>query len=80
MVSAQTLVQKETPADLLGRAGATVHSLVTLAQVIGFGSAGALASRIGTRNVFYLVAAALLAVGTASLLANRPRRVRAAAA
>ncbi|HYM25535.1 MAG TPA: MFS transporter [Vicinamibacterales bacterium] len=64
MVPAQTLIQRETPHDMLGRVGSTNASIIFLGQVVGLAFSGVLAETIGVRMVFFLCAA--LAVGTAA--------------
>lgn len=50
--SAATLLQTETPPDMLGRAGAAFNAVATGASVASMAAAGTLAVAIGTRNVF----------------------------
>lgn len=63
MVPSQTLIQQETPPDILGRVSSTSMSLVTVAQLVSFLAAGEIADRIGIRNLYYLVAIALVLIG-----------------
>jgi len=78
MVPAQTLIQRETPHDMLGRVGSTNSSIIFLGQVVGLAFSGVLAETIGVRMVFFLCAA--LAIGTAgagrAALKGRPATVR----
>ena len=62
MVPAQTLIQRETPHDMLGRVGSTNASIVVLGQVLGLVLSGILAEAIGVRAVFFLCAALALAL------------------
>jgi len=73
MVPAQTLLQRDTPHDMLGRVSSTMTSVVFLAQILGLVLSGVLAERIGVRAVFFLCAAlaAALAAG-GRLLLQRP--------
>ena len=64
MVPAQTLIQRETPHDMLGRVGSTNASIIFLGQVVGLAFSGVLAETIGVRMVFFLCAA--LAIATAA--------------
>jgi len=70
MVPAQTLLQRDTPHDLLGRVSSTMTSVVFLAQILGLVLSGVLAEAIGVRAVFLLCAglAAALAAGGRFLL------------
>jgi MFS family permease len=66
VVPATTLMQQETPPELMGRVGSTMMSLIFTAQVAGLVLSGLLADRIGVRNVFALCAlllAALIVIG-----------------
>jgi predicted MFS family arabinose efflux permease len=60
VVSAQTLMQEETPHELLGRASGAIHALVTGAQMTGFLIAGYVTHWIGIRRVFEMVGLAML--------------------
>jgi MFS family permease len=60
VVSAQTLLQEETPHAVLGRASSAIHSLVTSAQVAGFLIAGYVAHWIGIRRVYEFVGVTML--------------------
>ncbi|PYQ95592.1 MAG: MFS transporter [Acidobacteria bacterium] len=56
MVPAQTLLQRETPHDMIGRVSSTNISVAFLAQIIGLVLSGVLADRVGVRAVFFLCA------------------------
>jgi len=56
MVPAQTLMQRETPHDMLGRVASTQISVVFLAQILGLVLSGTLAEVFGVRMVFFLCA------------------------
>jgi MFS family permease len=76
MVPAQTLIQRETPPDMLGRVGSTNASVIFLGQILGLAVSGVLAEIVGVRSVFFLCAAlsvALAAAGRVFLRSNRPR-------
>ena len=62
MVPAQTLIQRETPHDMLGRVGSTNASIVFLGQILGLVLSGLLAEAIGVRLVFFLCAGLALAL------------------
>jgi MFS family permease len=54
MVPAQTLSQRETPHDMLGRVASTQISILSLAQILGLVLSGTLAELFGVRIVFFL--------------------------
>ena len=56
IVPAQTLLQRETPHEMMGRIGATSMSLILLGQLLGLLLSGLLAQLIGVRAVFFLCA------------------------
>jgi len=75
MVPAQTLIQRETPPDMLGRVGSTNVSVIFLGQILGLAVSGILAGIVGVRTVFFLCAGlsvALAAAGRSFLRSNRP--------
>ena len=57
IVPAQTLMQRETPPQLMGRIGATSMSVIFFGQLAGLVLSGVLAQLIGLRAVFFLCAA-----------------------
>jgi DHA3 family macrolide efflux protein-like MFS transporter len=74
MVPAQTLLQRETPHEMIGRVSSTNISVAFLAQIIGLVLSGVLADHLGVRAVFLLCAAlavAMAAGGRALLHAKR---------
>jgi len=73
LVPAQTLIQRETPRDMLGRVGSTNASVIFLGQILGLVLSGVLAEALGVRMVFFLCAAlsvALAGAGKVFLRAN----------
>jgi DHA3 family macrolide efflux protein-like MFS transporter len=62
MVPAQTLIQRETPHDMLGRVGSTNASVIFLGQILGLVISGTLAELMGVRLVFFLCAALSVAL------------------
>ncbi|MBZ5557046.1 MAG: MFS transporter [Acidobacteriia bacterium] len=56
LVPAQTLIQRETPHDMLGRVGSTNASVIFLGQILGLVLSGVLAEALGVRMVFFLCA------------------------
>jgi MFS family permease len=76
MVPAQTLIQRETPPDMLGRVGSTNASVIFLGQILGLAVSGILAELVGVRMVFFLCAALSMALAVAGhifLQAKAPR-------
>lgn len=76
MIPSQTLIQAETPMEMVGRVSSSVWSLMSVAQVIGLIFSGSLAQRFGIVNLFYLSAAMLVAIaviGFFRLQAKTPR-------
>jgi MFS transporter, DHA3 family, macrolide efflux protein len=74
MVPAQTLLQRETPHDMIGRVSSTNISVAFLGQIIGLVLSGVLANLFGVRTVFFLCAGlsiAMAAAGRAFLHAQR---------
>jgi DHA3 family macrolide efflux protein-like MFS transporter len=62
MVPAQTLLQQETPPDMIGRVSSTNISVAFFGQIIGLILSGVLADRLGVRTVFFLCAGLALAM------------------
>jgi MFS family permease len=75
LVPGQTLMQEETPHEILGRVSSTSMSLVTVCQLMSFLVAGAIASVIGIRNLYYIVAATLVAIGAGGYWYARANRL-----
>lgn len=62
MIPSQTLIQAETPVEMVGRVSSSVWSLLSVAQVVGLIFSGSLAVRLGVVKLFYLSAAMLVAI------------------
>jgi DHA3 family macrolide efflux protein-like MFS transporter len=62
MVTAQTLIQRETPAPMLGRVSSSLMSLLAIAQVLAMLVAGPVAQKAGIRNLYFGSAAMLFAM------------------
>lgn len=62
VVSAQTLMQGQTPMDLIGRVSSSFMAVLSLAQLIGLVFSGSLAQTLGIRNLFYASAAMLFLI------------------
>ncbi len=73
MVPAQTLLQRETPHEMIGRVSSTNISVALSAQVLGLVLSGYLADYLGVRLVFVLCAglAAVMAAGGRAFLHAR---------
>lgn len=61
MIPSQTLLQQETPQEMLGRVSSSLMSVLALAQVVAMFVAGPVAESVGIRNL-YFGSAALLGV------------------
>ena len=68
IVPASTLIQRETPPDMLGRVGSTNASLIVLGQILGLAVSGVLAELVGVRTVFFMCAALSVALALAGRL------------
>jgi MFS family permease len=62
-ITATTLIQHETPHELLGRVMSCLMSLVAGSQVISMFVAGPVAEKIGIPNLYYGSAAMLVGIG-----------------
>jgi DHA3 family macrolide efflux protein-like MFS transporter len=73
IIPAQTLMQQETPPELMGRVGSTFMSAVFTAQILGLLLSGELAQFISVRNVFALCAGMLVLLTLAGKLFMEPK-------
>jgi DHA3 family macrolide efflux protein-like MFS transporter len=74
MVPAQTLLQRETPREMIARVSSTNLSVAFMAQILGLLLSGYLADELGVRLVFILcagLAGVLVAAGKLFLHTNR---------
>jgi MFS family permease len=71
LVPSQTLIQEETPQEMLGRVSSTAFSLMTVAQLVGVAIAGRLAAWLGIRPLYVLLAVALAVIGSIGFLYAR---------
>jgi MFS family permease len=62
-ITATTLIQHETPHELLGRVMSCLMSLVAGSQVISMFVAGPVAEKVGIPNLYYGSAAMLVGIG-----------------
>jgi MFS transporter, DHA3 family, macrolide efflux protein len=72
IVPSQTLVQQETPPELMGRVGSTLMSAIFTAQILGLVLSGILAEHTSIRRVFGLCTALLAALILAGKLWMEP--------
>jgi DHA3 family macrolide efflux protein-like MFS transporter len=80
IVPAQTLMQQETPAAMMGRISSTTMSVVFFAQLVGLVLTSALAQAFGVRAVFFLCAVlAWVLTGAGRLLLSTNRHAAAPA-
>ncbi|MEO8369022.1 MAG: MFS transporter [Candidatus Solibacter sp.] len=80
MVTSQTLVQQETPQEMLGRVSSSLMSLMAVAQVLAMFVAGPVAERSGLRNLYFGSAVMLVGIAGAGLLWLRREKAEAAEA
>ena len=83
IVPAQTLMQQETPHDMLGRVSSSFMAVFSLSQLLGLLLSGALANSIGVRHLFMSSAVLLIvlsAMGYLWLREDKPREQKAVAA
>jgi MFS family permease len=73
VIPAQTLMQQETPPELMGRVGSTFMSCVFSAQILGLLLSGALAQFTSVRNVFAICAGMLVLLTLAGKLFMEPK-------
>ena len=73
IVPSQTLIQEETPAELMGRVGSTTMSAVFSAQIAGLLLSGILAQHTSVRSVFAICTAMLAVLIVAGKLWMEPK-------
>jgi MFS family permease len=79
IISAQTLMQGQTPMDMLGRVTSSLMSVIAFAQVLGLVVSGSIAQAVGIRNSYYVTSALLAVIGIAGWRVVSRRSVAAAA-
>ena len=72
IVPSQTLIQQETPAELMGRVGSTTMSAIFSAQIAGLLLSGILANHTSVRSVFGICTAMLAVLIVAGKLWMEP--------
>ena len=80
IVAAQTLMQQETPHDMLGRVSSSFMSVFSLAQVFGLLLSGRLALWVGIRGVFLICAGALVIIALVGVMREKRTTARRLAA
>jgi len=83
VVPAQTLMQQETPHDMLGRVSSSFMAVFSLSQLLGLLLSGGLANSIGVRHLFTSSAVLLVVlsgIGFLWLRDDKPAEEKAAAA
>jgi MFS family permease len=60
IVPTQTLMQQETPVELVGRVSSSFMSVLSISQLVGLIISGSLAEALGIRNLFFASAAMLV--------------------
>jgi MFS family permease len=80
LVPAQTLLQQETPPQMIGRVSSSFMSLVAFSQVLGLLLSGTLAQALGIRPVFLGSAGvlALLSLGGFLIIRGKPQEAATA--
>jgi MFS transporter, DHA3 family, macrolide efflux protein len=78
IVPGQTLSQKETPHDMMGRVSSTWMALFSAAQVLGMVLSGMLADVLGIRGLFLACAAAISLLAAFAWVFLRPKPATAA--
>jgi len=73
IIPSNVMIQQETPAELMGRVGSTMMSLVFGAQILGLLLSGQLAQRIGVRHVFAVCAVMLVVLIAAGKIFMEPK-------
>jgi DHA3 family macrolide efflux protein-like MFS transporter len=68
MITSQTLLQQETPQEMLGRVSSSLMSLMAISQVFAMFVAGPVAQQAGIGNLYFASAAMLLIIGGAGFL------------
>jgi MFS family permease len=74
IVPSQTLIQEETPAELMGRVGSTTMSAIFSAQIAGLVLSGVLADHISVRGVFALCTGMLVVLMVAGKVWMEPEK------
>jgi MFS family permease len=79
IVPTQTLMQQETPVELVGRVSSSFMSVLSVSQLVGLIISGSLTQKLGIRNLFFASAAMLVLFACVGYL-RLPAQATAAAA
>ena len=74
MIPSQTLLQRETPQEMLGRVSSSLMSLMAISQVLAMFAAGPVAQSAGIRNLYFGSAAMLVAIASIGAWLLQARR------
>jgi MFS family permease len=80
VIAAQTLMQGQTPMEMLGRVTSSLMSVLSLAQIAGLVLSGGIAQAIGIRNSYYATSAILVCIAAAGWRVVERRKTAEAAA
>jgi MFS family permease len=76
MITSQTLMQHETPQEMLGRVSSSMMSVMAISQVLAMVFAGPVAEKAGLHKLYYGSAVMLVAVASVGLLWLRRRQAQ----
>jgi predicted MFS family arabinose efflux permease len=79
IISAQTLMQGQTPINMLGRVTSTLMSVLSFAQVLGLMVSGSVAQAVGIRNSYFAMSGLLALIAAAGWRVVSRRQAPAAA-
>ena len=74
LIPAQTMSQRETPHQMVGRVSSTFMSMISIAQVLGLLLSGSLAQHLGMQRLFAVCALALGVIALGGWMFLRSRR------
>lgn len=80
IIPAQTLMQGQTPIEMLGRVTSTLMSVLSFSQVAGLALSGSIAQVVGIRNSYYATSALLALIAAAGWRVVSRRTAAAATA
>jgi DHA3 family macrolide efflux protein-like MFS transporter len=77
LISGQTMIQVQTPVDMVGRVSGSLWALMSVAQLPGLALSGSMVQRIGITRVFFAAAVMLILIailGAFSIPQEQPDR------
>jgi predicted MFS family arabinose efflux permease len=80
IIPAQTLMQAETPTEMLGRVSGSLRSVLALVQIAGLVLSGSIAQAVGIRNSYFAISVLLMLIASAGLQVVHRRKSDALAA